>query len=286
MGSGASSSMAIVPFLKYNASDSGDETAIALFGGGDPQQAAEEDPLQQQQRLRAEAARKHAAADKRWAALQCCWGGGGGGGKRVLPPTQRIKMWAIEAGEGAGQPRGIHGDLVDWSCSGLRELTRYRLSFLTTRTSLDLSHNLIRDLPIGIGSLRALKHLNLHDCDMHESGLPKSFFSGLAALEVLNISLNYFEELSDAFGGLTALRRLIAHGNCLRRVNDGIFEAEGCAALEHIELQCNLLTGLPPGIAKLRKLAYLDVEHVSALLPSSSASRLDSHQFIINQSIN
>jgi len=148
--------------------------------------------------------------------------------------------------------------LLDWSCMKMSELLNNQLKGVKGKTSLDLSHNPLSELPISIGTQSQLVHLSLHDCDFENKGLPHSFFSGLANLAVLDLSCNVLSSIPEEFGELRSLRKLVAHSNRLESIHDAI---GNCLCLEHIEVQHNLLTSLPPGLIRLRALAYLDAEH-------------------------
>ena len=72
--------------------------------------------------------------------------------------------------------------------------------------------------------------------------------------QVLDVSCNLpLTELGASFGELRSLRRLVAHGCRLERVDDALARCP----LEHLELQNNRLTSLPPGLIRLKKYAAL-----------------------------
>lgn len=159
-----------------------------------------------------------------------------------------------------GSPRESDdsGPLLDWACAKMTELPNSKLKLAKGKTSIDLSHNPLSELPVGIGTQGQLVHLSLHDCDFDNGGLPHSFFGGLSRLAFLDLSCNLLTSLTKEFGELSSLRKLVAHSNRLETIDDAI---GNCLRLEHLEVQCNLLTSLPPGLIRLRSLAYLDAEH-------------------------
>ena len=149
------------------------------------------------------------------------------------------------------------GPVLDWACLNLRQFLNSELKHLRGKTSLDLSHNPLTEIPIGLGNHHQLRHVTLHDCDLTDESIPRSFFTGLSQLQVLDISVNQeITEIGEEYGDLSGLRRLVAHNCRIYRVDNQI---QRCP-LEHLELQCNKLTSLPAGIIRLRALAYLDVE--------------------------
>ena len=113
-------------------------------------------------------------------------------------PISCIKIHRSSTGK--VHPGGIHEDHVDWSCNYMRQLSRPHLQRLKpNHVSLDLSHNPLGELPIGIGLFSGLVHISLYDCDFSEDGIPQSFFRGLKNLEVLDVSCNYFTVISESF---------------------------------------------------------------------------------------
>lgn len=109
---------------------------------------------------------------------------------------------------------------------------------------LDLGHNRLRELPIGLGRLEALSDfLYLHDNRL--TGLPASL-GRLQRLRYLNISRNAFEVFPEVVATMRSLVEL--------RVAD------------------NRLTELPPSISRLTNLRELHLRNKSA----SDAAGLDS----------
>lgn len=74
-----------------------------------------------------------------------------------------------------------------------------------------LSNNRLKTVPPEIGQLKALKVLHLTNCELYDDSLPAEF-SGLDALEELNLSLNGLTNF-DIVAQLTNLKRLNISGN-------------------------------------------------------------------------
>jgi len=153
--------------------------------------------------------------------------------------------------------KGCVGPTLDWACLSIRDIPSSELKLLDSKTSVDLSHNPLNQLPVGIGNHKTLQHLSLHDCDFTLAGIPQSLFCGLEKLVMLDLSCNMLEEVNEAFGFLTSMKRLILHNNRITKIDGNISKCP----LEHLEVQHNELTSLPPGLIRLRKLTYLDAEH-------------------------
>lgn len=134
-----------------------------------------------------------------------------------------------------------NGPLLDWACLSIRDIPTNDLQFFKSKTSVDLSHNPLNQLPVGIGTQHHLQHLNLHDCDFTLEGLPQSLFSGLTNLSVLDLSCNMLDEITEEFGYLGSLKRLILHSNRIERIDDAIAKCP----LEHLEVQNNQVYVFP-----------------------------------------
>ncbi|XP_068190497.1 malignant fibrous histiocytoma-amplified sequence 1 homolog isoform X2 [Antennarius striatus] len=126
---------------------------------------------------------------------------------------------------------------------------------------LDMSHNLLRSFPEGVGQLKALKKL----CISHNKiqNLP-SQIGALQFLEELDISFNDLHDLPRSFSSLTKLRTLDADHNKLNR-----FPPEILALSEMEELDCsgNKFETLPADIRKLQlvKILWLSSLHMPVL---------------------
>jgi len=132
---------------------------------------------------------------------------------------------ATKAEHNSSSRKGSEGPSLDWACLGVQDLPNTELKYFRGKTSVDLSHNPLSELPIGFGHLTTLKHLNLHDCDLGDGGLPRSTFSGLTHLSVLDLSCNLgITEVFKDFGSLFRLKRLVLHGCRIFRVDDAVCE--------------------------------------------------------------
>ncbi|ERL85345.1 leucine-rich repeat-containing protein 40 [Dendroctonus ponderosae] len=147
-------------------------------------------------------------------------------------------------------------------------------------TNLDLSSNVITELPGKIGIFQDLLTLNLHDnsltCLPEEltslTKLTKLFInrnkinqlpndiSKLAELRVLKLSHNCLEQLPDSLVDLVMLEKLDLSNNLIKQLPSGI---GFLVRLTELDVSNNQLKTLPPDIVNLRNLAILDINHNS-----------------------
>jgi hypothetical protein len=130
---------------------------------------------------------------------------------------------------------------------------------------LDLSQNLIRVLPEGIGGLAQLTVLNLRNNQLR--ALPVEI-GQLQGLQRLDLEENQLAELPLELALCDGLRSL--------RLNDNCFAVWPAAALspriENLTMGYNQLKGLPESIRHLHALTYLDLRHNRlATLPENLA---------------
>lgn len=156
--------------------------------------------------------------------------------KRQGPPKQdNAKPEASKQVDPRAKKLLSEGPLADWSCTDMQEFPMNDVKYLKGKVSLDLSHNPLNELPIGMGSLSSLVHCSLHDCNFDNDGLPLSFFGGLQQLQVLDISYNFFTEITEQYSSLKSLKRLLASHNRITRIDLSIVKCP----LEHLEVQHN-----------------------------------------------
>ena len=99
--------------------------------------------------------------------------------------------------------------------------------FIKRLTKLDISHNRLTSLPVGIGGLQALQELKVSENRL--TSLPAEI-GRLQALQWLGVHYNLLTSLPVGIGGLRALQRLdVSHNNILIRVPREIFDLpSGC----------------------------------------------------------
>lgn len=121
--------------------------------------------------------------------------------------------------------------------------------------SLDLSGNVLKDLPEGIGSLKSLRILGLNNNQLRE--LPVELGT-LEHLEVLSLTGNALTSLPVEIGGLVSLEQLNLKSNKLSALPVTLGKL---VALEVLVLEDNVLTALPEGVGRLDHLSILDLGH-------------------------
>ena len=167
-------------------------------------------------------------------------------------------------------------DMGIWSLqsddfSGLTALTS--LNLWTSEKSLQ-PPNELSELPAGVFTgLTALERLDLSGNRLSE--LPAGVFTGLTALERLYLHKNELSSLpAGVFSGLTALERLSLEDNDLSSLPDDVFT--GLTALTALNLYRNELSSLPAGVfsglTALEQLYLYDNELIS--LPDGAFSGL------------
>ena len=126
--------------------------------------------------------------------------------------------------------------------SGCADVTEAQLAGIT---QLFLAYESIGALQVGdFSGLAALETLDLSDNPLTE--LPPTIFDGLRALYSLDLSNNSLTELPPAISGLRALSTLRLHDNRLTALPAGAFSS--LTDLGFLSLNNNLLTELQPAI--------------------------------------
>jgi len=120
---------------------------------------------------------------------------------------------------------------------------------------LEVSVNMIREIPHQIGQLKNLRSLSLSFNQITE--LPPRLFE-LRQLTELNLSNNQIRVLPPAIGRLENLQRLRLAGNALEGLPPEIGQL---SQLTHLDLQQNQIKRLPLQLAKLVKLRQLQAGH-------------------------
>lgn len=127
---------------------------------------------------------------------------------------------------------------------------------LTKLQRLIMKGNFLKYVPSSIGKCLKLQELDLSGAMKLNSYIPPELFL-LRELKILNISGNYFTEISKEIKGLKNLRKLIIQRNALLRIPDELFKLK---RLESLQFSDNYLEELPPLIKCLKKLKYIDLQ--------------------------
>jgi Leucine-rich repeat (LRR) protein len=142
---------------------------------------------------------------------------------------------------------------LDLSYNILTELP-VSIDNLTNLTHLDLSYNILTELPVSIGNLTNLTHLHLNCNKLTE--FPDSI-GNLTNLTCLELGHNKLTELPDIIGNLTNLTCLELGHNKLTELPDIIGNLTN---LTELDLTTNKLTELPETISNLTNLTNLNVK--------------------------
>lgn len=118
-------------------------------------------------------------------------------------------------------------------------------------TNLDLSSNVIIEIPSDLGKLYALTILDLHDNAL--TAIPAEI-GKLEKLIKLNLSRNKLTKIPVEFFKLSELKTLNLSNNCLEEINPGVSDLY---MLELLDLSNNKLTSLPSGMGFLVRLTQL-----------------------------
>ncbi len=137
---------------------------------------------------------------------------------------------------------------------------------LTALTALELSGNLISELPIGIlllTNLTVLKAPGNNLVNIVESGN----LSPLSKLVLLNLKDNCISNLNDSFSNLESLKELNLRQNKIESVISGIRK---CKELIRLNLAQNSLEQLAKEVFRIPELEMLDASHnLLTYLPNS-----------------
>lgn len=142
---------------------------------------------------------------------------------------------------------------------------------------LKLYDNCIKEIPFSISQLRALKKLHLGKNQIKE--IP-TVLGQLSNLYCLNLCKNQIETLPSQIGGLTSLEKLILHNNSISFLPNQItqlskltfltlaynqfrsfpIQVSFLPELECIWLRCNDIAEIPPKMARFKNLRFLDLK--------------------------
>ena len=142
-------------------------------------------------------------------------------------------------------------------------------------TKIDLSRNILRVLPDGMGNIATLTHLDLSHNTFQD--LPVSL-TNLKALKLLNIESNKFRGyLTDAVAYLPSLVVLNCSGNQLSRLPEGLGSAQ--KQLSVLQINNNLIEALPMGLSVCSSITKLEAQQnkISILPPQILMGGLSIH---------
>ncbi|WOK93671.1 plant intracellular Ras-group-related LRR protein 8 [Canna indica] len=169
---------------------------------------------------------------------------------------------------------------------------------------LDVSNNLIREVPTKVGYLKSLNKLLLNANNITDESINWEGLSSLKSLTVLSLNQNYLTMLPSAVGTLTSLCQLHIANNKITSLPDEIgllnqlrilkvannrlslipSSIGSCRSLLEIDLSCNLIKDLPETVGNLHDLKVLILRNngLKSLPPAlfkmcSQLSTLDLH---------
>lgn len=158
---------------------------------------------------------------------------------------------------------------LNLAATHLKELP-VEIKTLTALRSLNLDNNEIGSLPGGIGDLKALEVLSVQYNKL--SALPTEL-GYLEKLQTLAVKNNQIGALPETFSGLKGLKTLDLTNNKLTSLPKDFGKMK---TLESVLLRGNNISNLPPGFSKLRNLRELDLKDnpISELPPPTSFPEL------------
>ncbi|VDL93823.1 unnamed protein product [Schistocephalus solidus] len=124
---------------------------------------------------------------------------------------------------------------------------------LSDLTKLSLQHNVLTQIPVGLGNVYNLRFLDLSFNNI--SNLPENLFDKLNHLESLALDSNELQSLPP-LKGLVELHVLSVSSNKLSVIPETL---SGCSKLMNIDFSRNVLTSLPTDLNKLTNLHRLNV---------------------------
>lgn len=127
---------------------------------------------------------------------------------------------------------------------------------LTKLQYLNMKGNFLKNVSRSITHCTRLQVLDLSGAMKLNSVIPEQILM-MSELKVLDISGNYFTELSSKVAGLKKLEKFIMRRNALLRLPDEIFDLEH---LENLELSDNYLYELPDSVKSSKNIRYIDLQ--------------------------
>lgn len=124
---------------------------------------------------------------------------------------------------------------------------------MTKLQTLRMRGNYLKHVSAAISECRKLQYLDLTGAMKLNSYIPPEIFT-LPELRILDLTNNYFTEISPNIIGLKKLKKMIMRRNALLRIPDEIFEME---SLESLDLSENYLEDIPKCISELKTLKNL-----------------------------
>ena len=119
--------------------------------------------------------------------------------------------------------------------------------------TLRMRGNYLKYVNSAISECKKLMYLDLTGAMKLNSVIPEEIFT-LPELRILDITNNYFTEISAKIIGLKKLKKLIVRRNALLRMPDEVFDME---CLEAIDFSENYIEEIPVTVSKLATLKYL-----------------------------
>lgn len=166
-------------------------------------------------------------------------------------------------------------EVIELSCNILIELP-YSIGELGNLRKLNLNRNNLKKLPDSFGKLKSLQYLNLGENKLEK--LPDSF-ENLSLLKELKLFSNKLKSLPGWFGNLRKLQKLNLYSNSLIKLPDSFGKLKSLielrlsannlkklpdsfgelSSLEFFRAQQNHFSSLPNNFGQLRKLKYLNL---------------------------
>lgn len=128
-----------------------------------------------------------------------------------------------------------------------------KIKLMSKLQTLRMRGNYLKYVNRAISECRKLMYLDLTGAMKLNSVIPEEIFT-LPELRILDITNNYFTEISPKIVGLKKLKKLIVRRNALLRIPDEVFQMEN---LEAIDLSENYLEEIPPTVSELKTLKNL-----------------------------